>query len=161
MPEKVSINATLTKQNGKTTQKAITDINPNASASAITDFVTELFGLTTNIYAGADRISKIPVSEFVAPKKTPTLTLGEPRWSSQGSRHATMSYTYDGDGIICASAYRNDTDAATSTDVEPSTHTTAIFNDDGWKTATFHICTTETDNYKSVSQTITITDPNQ
>lgn len=92
MPEKVSINATLTKQNGKTTQKAITDINPNASASAITDFVTELFGLTTNIYAGADRISKMPVSEFVphVEKPTPTISLNNMSTATNGWK---ISYT--------------------------------------------------------------------
>ena len=162
MAETVSINMQITDtQTDKSSSKAISDINPNASASAINDFATELMGLTTHSINSIDRISKMPLNEFVTPRQTPTFTLGTPSWSNQGSRHATIPYTYDGDGRICASAYRTDTTAAVLTDIEVNNNTITIYNDDGWKTATVYICTSETDTYKSILQTTSVTDPNQ
>lgn len=55
---KSSVNIIATDPNGKKIQKAITDINPNASTAQLRDFVQNLNGLTNNTLGTPVRIDR-------------------------------------------------------------------------------------------------------
>lgn len=63
---------------GKTQQKAISDVNPDVSSAKLAQFGTQLVGLTTNTYQKTDRIHKLncDTEHFdPTPKPEPTLTI--------------------------------------------------------------------------------------
>ena len=60
--DKTSVNITYFDSNGKKGMKAITDINPNASNSAIRTFATGLNALTTNTIASLEKIERTNIT---------------------------------------------------------------------------------------------------
>ena len=103
---KTSLILTSTEQTtGKTLQKTITDVNPDASSEALLGFAQRLNALTTNVYGKTDRIDKVNVdTESTAGLLTPTLSIAKTTYSWSGdknnSENVTIDYTYDGDGNI-------------------------------------------------------------
>ena len=56
---KTSLIITSIDQLGKSLQKTVTDVNPNATSAQLVTFATKLNALTTNSYVRTDRIDKI------------------------------------------------------------------------------------------------------
>ena len=73
---KENIIITATKS-GKTIQKSLTDVNPEATNAQLATFGTMLNALTTNTYQKTDRITKVncDTEPGGGAKQTPTLTL--------------------------------------------------------------------------------------
>lgn len=62
---------------GKTQQKAISDVNPAVSSSKLAQFATQLVGLTTNTYQKTDRLHKLncDTEVYAGDLREPTLEL--------------------------------------------------------------------------------------
>lgn len=101
MKTNVVINSTAT--GGKALNKSLTDINPNASDSALYTFATELNALTTNSFGVASRVDKKDLN-----LPAPTLTLDSSTTNVSSITSATNHYiyvgiTYSGDGELSVS----------------------------------------------------------
>lgn len=108
---KTSIIITSTDTTGKTLQKNITDVNPEATNAQLVTFAQGLNALTTNTYNGTSRVNKIncDAEASAAVKTTPTLSLSKTsvsissdtdfRTSAQYRRMQDyLVATYNGDG---------------------------------------------------------------
>ena len=102
---KTSLILTSTEQTtGKTLQKTITDVNPDASSEALLGFAQRLNALTTNVYGKTDRVDKLNVdTETSANLLTPTFTMTKTSYSlttDASGDHILMGLTYNGDGAL-------------------------------------------------------------
>lgn len=100
---KTSAIVTYTDQDGKTCQKALSDINPEASNAEIKTFAQKLLGLTDNTYVSTDRVDKVNCdTEASDGKLTPNFSLSATSGNlSSSSPNFSSVVTYDGDGTIC------------------------------------------------------------
>lgn len=107
---KTSLILTSTEQTtGKTLQKTITDVNPDASNEALLGFAQRLNALTTNVYGKTDRIDKLNVDTSGASKIARTITLSATTMTRAELKAAFGNYyaklataTYTGDDIPTA-----------------------------------------------------------
>lgn len=100
---KTSAIVTYTDNDGKTCQKALSDINPEASNAEIKTFAQKLLGLTDNTYVSTDRVDKVNCDTTPGDGKlTPNFSLSATSGNiSSSSPNFSAVVTYDGDGTIC------------------------------------------------------------
>lgn len=109
---KSSVNIIATDPNGKKIQKAITDINPNASTAQLRDFVQNLNGLTNNTLGTPVRIDRTELvdestlldrnmrfSTTGSDKKNLTRTLAELESATANNGLFEATFTYAGTGV--------------------------------------------------------------
>lgn len=101
---KTSAIVTYTDNDGKTCQKALSDINPEASNAEIKTFAQKLLGLTDNTYVSTDRVDKVNCDTEADTRLTPTLTIS-PSSATVAQAQSFDSgdqilVTYDGDGEL-------------------------------------------------------------
>ena len=144
---------------GKVLQKTITNVNPNADNDKLATWGQMLTALTDNTYTKTDRVDKANC-DTESSKPTPTLTLSPTSVTAatmnQGSTQ-NITYTYSGD--------------ATTIQLGAPTETTYQITPVGGNKVAIKridqsisvvpgeliISFPETDNYKAVSATFTIT----
>ncbi|MBR6888763.1 MAG: hypothetical protein IKN16_10005, partial [Selenomonadaceae bacterium] len=91
---KTSAIVTYTDNDGKTCQKALSDINPDASNAEIKTFAQKLLGLTDNTYVSTDRVDKVNCDTEADTRLTPTLTI------SPSSATVAQAQSFDGSDEI-------------------------------------------------------------
>lgn len=101
---KTSAIVTYTDNAGKTCQKALSDINPDASNAEIKTFAEKLIGLTDNTYVTTDRVDKVNCDTEADTRQTPTLTISPNSAPVSTANNFDSSdeiiVTYDGDGEL-------------------------------------------------------------
>ena len=155
-----SIVVTSTDTNNKTITKTITNVNPDADNDKLATWGQMLTALTDNTYTKTDRVDKANC-DTAPSKQTATLTLSPTSVTAatmnQGSTQ-NITYTYNGDASTIQFGTPN-TGIAYSIQSK-NNNTFAIKQVDQSMTVTageLIISFPETDNYKAVSATFTIT----
>lgn len=103
-----SLAINTTDGNGKKIQKALTDINPNASTTALKNFAQGLNDLTTNDYVGSVRVTKINLDDEDGddtPASTKTARTG---YILSAGSHTTLTTAVN---VNTLGAYDYDSDA--------------------------------------------------
>ena len=165
---KTSLIWTSTEQTtGKTLQKTITDVNPDASSEAMLGFVQRLNALTTNVYGKTDRVDKVNVdTESAATLITPTLTINGLTDGhvtiAGGSDIANKQFFTNSDGGIYANKALFDAGMQMSINYhgEDSGYFVSFSKKDNTATlpVTFTMGFAQTATYKGVEWTVTITE---
>ncbi|MBQ7454373.1 MAG: hypothetical protein IJS69_04915 [Selenomonadaceae bacterium] len=98
---KSSVNIIATDPNGKKIQKAITDINPNASTAQLRDFVENLNGLTNNTLGTPVRIDR---TELVDESQLLDRNM---MLNNLGTRTKSIEFTYEATAVYSATVEFN------------------------------------------------------
>ena len=163
---KTSIIINSTSNQGKSLQKTLTDVNPEATNEELATFGQRLTAITTNVYGNTTRIDKINCdAETTVVKPTPTfsvdITSVATSWLTE-SDFLNVIVTYSGDGILFFKDFSVDEPGiAVMKKDSGSNKSFSIYGSKKLGTTTvpctFKVGFTETDNYKAVETTITIT----
>ena len=102
MADKHSIIITSTTPSGKTNQKAISFVNPNATSAAMKKFATAINATTENTISAIERVDRIDITNV---KPDPQLTV-TPNTAILDSAKLTFDVSYLGDGTITLSGKR-------------------------------------------------------
>lgn len=157
MADKHSIIITSTTPSGKTNQKAIPFVNPNATSAAMKRFATAINATTENTISAIERVDRVDITNA---KLDPQLTV-TPNTAVLDSAELTFDVSYLGDGAITLSGKRP-TDSAGGLTFNAGTK--QIVKDEasglipkGAETYTTTIELSETDDYAGATATITWT----
>ena len=162
---------------GKTLQKTLTDINPDASNAQIATFGGMLNAITGNGYVNTFRVDKVNCdleSGGGDTRPTPTLTLSESTTTLADLKSAVtsgvyakiISLTYSGDAPVIATSFNPSVYfgavVAPDTSQSDNTHNFIMFGSSNLSATvttgfTITITAPETDNYKAASATFTVT----
>ena len=99
MADKHSIIITSTTPSGKTNQKAIPFVNPNATSAAMKRFATAINATTENTISAIERVDRVDITNA---KLDPQLTV-TPNTAVLDSAKLTFDVSYQGDGTITLS----------------------------------------------------------
>lgn len=108
MAESHSIIITSTTPNGRTASKAITFVDPNASAAKMRALAVALNGLTQNTISQIERVDRVDIPEntFNLPYPTVTITCGTDTWTNadfkRSQSNQTLRIYINGDGVTKA-----------------------------------------------------------
>ena len=162
---KTSLIVTATDSLGKTKQKTISDINPNATNEQIVALTSAMINtLTNSTYNGTSRVDKIDCDTETS-KIVPTFTLNKTSVTypsdfeiSAGVAKLTLTVTYNGDagiGVTSSFPYEDYSCEKGSN----NQYTVKIrWNDDNFSSTNFTVVlrAAETNTYKAASATLTV-----
>lgn len=162
---KTSLIITSTDSTGKTKQKTISDINPDATNEQIVALTSAMINtLTNSTYNGTSRIDKIDC-DTEASKIVPTFTLNKTSVTypsdfevASGIAKLTLAITYNGNagiGVVSSFPYAN---YECSKDTDNQYTVKIRWDSDNFSSTSFTInfSAAETNTYKSASATLTV-----
>ncbi|MBR1806477.1 MAG: hypothetical protein IJ774_08850 [Selenomonadaceae bacterium] len=157
MADKHSIIITSTTPSGKTNQKAIPYVNPQASSAAMKRFATAINATTDNTISAIERVDRVDITDA---KFDPQLTV-TPDTAVLDSTKLTFEVSYLGDGTITLTGKKPINGAGGLT---YNANTKQIVNNSnsgivvqGGETYTTTVELSETDDYAAATATITWT----
>ncbi len=158
---KESVIITATKS-GKTIQKSLTDMNPEATNAQLATFGTMLNALTTNTYQKTDRITKVncDTEPGGGTKPTPTITLNPSTIALSGiseNDRTLVSTSTTSDGQIYVRPMNPDVNSNVVYAAMNGTSIALRKLTGASGARTFYVGVTETDSYKGVEVEFTVT----
>ena len=162
MADKHSIIITSTTPSGKTNQKAIPFVNPNATSAAMKRFATAINATTENTISAIERVDRVDITNA---KLDPQLTV-TPNTAVLASAKLTFDVSYQGDGTITLSG-KKPIEAAGGLDYNANTKQLVksgirgAIVPKGPDTFTTTIELSETENYLGATATITWTNADE
>ena len=153
-----------TDTNNYSVQKTFSGVNPEATSAALVETAKGFNRLTDNTYVGTKRINKFnaDTEDGGASKITPTLTLDD-SWHGGDNNNHQLLYSYSGDGTVCFYAIAaNDNEIFTKRYYSSSASSNGVYlfwQESGISGSAVTIIASapETDNYKAVSVSKTLT----